>query len=89
MIEFEPGYHWKWVGPFLGSQIIYDHIFSQDAPRQTTIRFTVDTTGWSAALLGRFFGRVYQGNLNRAIPSLIKEIEASAAVESWGRCCTE
>jgi hypothetical protein len=41
MVEFEPPRHWKWAGSFLRSQILYDHIFSEDKQNQTTIRFTV------------------------------------------------
>lgn len=78
MIEFEPPRHWKWVGPFLGARVFYDHIFSTDKPGQTTIRFTVDIAGWPAPLVGGLFGRVYRKNLERAIPLLIQEIEASA-----------
>jgi hypothetical protein len=80
MIEFVPPRHWKWVGPFLGSQIFYGHIFSEDKPGETTVRFTVDITGWTAAVLGGLFGSLYERNLDRAVPLLIEEIEASYAL---------
>jgi hypothetical protein len=76
MTEFEPLRHWKWVGKFLGAAISYDHIFTESAPAQTTIRFVVDAEGWPVPLIAGIFGRIYRGNLNRAVPLLIREIEA-------------
>lgn len=81
MIEFEPLRHWKWASSFLGSQILYDHIFSQDAPGQTTIRFTVDAAGGPGALFQGIFARIYRKNLERAVPLLFQEIEAAAGPE--------
>jgi uncharacterized membrane protein len=78
MIEFDPPRHWKWAGSFLGSQVIYDHIFSQNEPGQTTVRFTVDVDGGAGALLRGIFGRIYRKNLARAVPLLVQEIEAVA-----------
>ena len=82
MIEFEPLRHWKWAGPFLGSQILYDHIFSQDENGQTTVRFTVDVSGGPGALLRGIFGRIYRRNLERAVPLLVLEIEVAAGPKS-------
>ena len=82
MIEFEPLRHWKWIGPFLGLQIHYDHIFSQDELGETTIRFTVDATGGPGALLRGIFARIYRKNLERAVPLLVQEIEAAAGAKS-------
>ena len=82
MIELEPMRHWKWAGPFLGSQIFYDHIFYQYVPGKTTIRFTVDATGGPGAIFHGLFARIYRKNLDRAVPLLIHEIEASAARSS-------
>ncbi len=79
MIDFEPLRHWKWAGSFLGSQILYDHIFSEDTPNQTTIRFTVDTGGGPAVLIRGIFGWIYRRNLERAVPLLVQEIEGTAA----------
>lgn len=78
MIEFDPTRHWKWAGSFLGSQILYDHIFSQTEPGQTSVRFTVDVDGGPGALLRGIFGRIYRKNLERAVPLLVQEIEAIA-----------
>jgi hypothetical protein len=60
MIEFEPLRHWKWAGSFLGSQILYDHVFSEDKPNQTTIRFTVDAGGGPAVFIRGIFGWIYR-----------------------------
>jgi uncharacterized membrane protein len=79
MVEFEPPRHWKWAGSFLGSQILYDHIFSEDKQDQTTIRFTVDVGGGPAVLIRGIFGWIYRRNLDRAVPLLVQEIERAAA----------
>ncbi len=83
MVEFDPPRHWKWVGPFLGSQIFYGHIFSQNEPGQTTVRFTVDVAGGPGALFHGIFGRIYRKNLERAVPLLVQEIEAAAGRKFW------
>jgi hypothetical protein len=81
MTEFEPLKHWKWVGKFLGATIFYDHIFTvsetpTENPGGTTIRFVVDAEGWSLPLVGGIFARIYRKNRDRAVPLLIREIEA-------------
>jgi len=78
MTEFDPPRHWKWVGPFLGLQIYYDHVFAQDEPGKTKIRFTVDSTGGPTVLFRPIFAMIYRRNLEQAIPLLIQEIEAAA-----------
>ena len=76
MTEFDPPRRWKWVGPFMGSQVHYDHVFERAGPEKTTIRFIVDAEGVSILFLGWLFGMIYRKNLKRAIPNLIAEIEA-------------
>ena len=78
MIEFAPPSHWKWSGSLVGAQIYYDHVFSEIAPSQTRVGFTVDASGWQAAFLGGIFANIYRRNLRSAIPLLIAEIEAHA-----------
>jgi uncharacterized membrane protein len=78
MTEFAPPCHWKWRGSLLGAQIYYDHVFSEIAPSQTGVRFTVDASGWRIAILGGIFASIYRRNLRRAIPLLIAEIESLA-----------
>ena len=83
MVGFEALRHWKWAGPFLGSQIFYDHLFSQDEPGQTSIRFAVDSRGRGpGALFHGIFAKIYRKNLDRAVPALIQEIEAAAGRSS-------
>lgn len=76
MTEFERLQHWKWAGRLLGSLVFYDHIFSQTEPGLTTIRFTVDIRGGLGVFIGGIFGRFYRNNLERAVPLLVREIEA-------------
>jgi hypothetical protein len=76
MTELDPPRHWKWVGPFLGAQIHYDHVFDAVADRETRIRFTLDAAGWTVPLVGRLFGAIYRRNLERAIPLLVAELNA-------------
>ena len=78
MIEFAPPRHWKWSGSLLGAQIYYDHVFSEVAPGQTGVRFTVDASGWQVAILGGIFANIYRRNLRSAIPLLVAEIESLA-----------
>jgi uncharacterized membrane protein len=76
MTAFEPMHHWKWRGSLMGAQIDYDHVFAEKEPRKTEIRFTVDASGWQAAIVGGVFAAIYRRNLRRAIPLLIDELEA-------------
>jgi len=48
---------------------------SQNEIGQTPVRFTVDVAGGPSALI---FGRIYRKNLERAVPLLVQEIEATA-----------
>lgn len=84
MTEFDPLRHWKWVGRFLGSEIIYDHIFIEEGPSQTMIRFVVDANGWSLPFIGGIFGRIYRRNLEQAVPLLVQEINAKAMRNARG-----
>ncbi len=70
------------VGPFLGSQIFYDHIFSANERGQTTVRFAVDVAGLAGPLIRGIFGRIYRKNLDRAVPLLIQQIETAAGTKS-------
>jgi hypothetical protein len=78
MTEFDPPRHWKWVGKFLGSEISYDHVFVENGSSETMIRFVVDANGWSLPLFAGIFGRIYKRNLERAVPLLVREINAKA-----------
>ena len=61
---------------FLWLTVHYDHRFARRAPNETEIAFVVDAGGVGAAVFGRVFAAVYRLNLKRAIPLLIRELEA-------------
>ena len=73
--ELNPGVSWKWAGPFLWLTVHYDHRFSSQGP-DTEIVFIVDAEGFLASWFGPLFAAVYKGNLERAIPNLIRELQA-------------
>jgi hypothetical protein len=78
MTEFNPPRNWKWVGPFLWLTVIYDHQFEEQVAEHTKLTWIVQATGFGAGILGRLFARIYRGNLERAIPLLIAEMNASS-----------
>ena len=71
MTEFNPYRNWKWVGPFLWLTISYDHVFAPLDPRRTKLIWTVEVKGFGVSVLGRLFAKIYNGNLDKAIPLLI------------------
>jgi carbon monoxide dehydrogenase subunit G len=75
MTELNPPRSWKWVGPFLGCRIHYDHVLAEIDEHQTRITFVLDAEGWSVPIVAGLFARVYRKNLERAIPNLIAEME--------------
>ncbi|MFI5092028.1 MAG: SRPBCC family protein [Candidatus Acidiferrales bacterium] len=82
MVEFDPPRHWKWTGSFLGSQVLYDHAFSQIDSGRTEIRFTVDVSGGLSRIIGWLFGGIYQKNLDRAVPLLVRKIESESQLRT-------
>jgi len=81
MTEFNPPRNWKWVGAFLWLTVIYDHQFEQLDAEHTKLTWIVQATGFGASVLGRLFAKIYRGNLGKAIPLLIAEMNASSASE--------
>jgi hypothetical protein len=79
MTEFNPPRNWKWVGAFLWLTVIYDHQFEQLDAEHTKLTWIVQATGFGASVLGRLFGKLYRGSLEKAIPLLIPEMNASSA----------
>jgi hypothetical protein len=77
--EFNPPHNWTWVGRFLWATVIYDHQFDQLDAGHTRLTWIVQAKGFGAGPLGRLFARIYRRNLDRAIPLLIAEMNASAA----------
>ena len=75
MTQFNPHRNWKWTGGFLWLTILYDHAFEEVGPRQTRLTWTIEGKGIGVSTFGRLFAKVYSGNLDKAIPSLIQEME--------------
>jgi hypothetical protein len=76
MTELKPPHNWKWVGPFLWLRIEYDHRFEAIDRQRTKLTWIVRAEGVGVALFGRLFGMIYNRNLDRAIPSLVAEMNA-------------
>lgn len=77
MTEFNPYRSWKWVGGFLWLTIYYDHRFEKLNPAQTKLTFELEGKGFAVSLLGRLFAKIYSKSLDRAIPLLVREMNAS------------
>ena len=79
MTEFNPPHSWKWVGAFLWLTVIYDHRFEPLDAEHTKLIFIIEGQGFGASILGRLFARIYRRHLEKAIPLLIAEMNASLA----------
>lgn len=75
--EFNPQRNWKWVGGLLWFTVHYDHRFKELNPTQTKLTWVIEAKGFGASVLGRLFAKVYSKNLDRAIPLLVEEMNAS------------
>jgi hypothetical protein len=78
MTEFNPRRNWKWVGRFFWLTIHYDHHFEELNPTQTKLTWVVGGAGFGVSVFGRFFAKIYNQNLDQAIPLLIDEMSRSA-----------
>ena len=76
MTEFNPYRNWKWVGGFLWLTVHYDHRFEELTPARTQLTWAVEASGFGVSLFGRLFAKIYNKNLNGAIPLLIGEMNA-------------
>jgi hypothetical protein len=74
MTEFNPHRNWKWVGRFLWLTIHYNHRFEQVSEQETRLIWTVEAEGFGASVFGRLFAKIYNKNLNKAIPALVAEM---------------
>ena len=74
---FNPYRNWIWVGDFLWLTIYYDHRFEEVNPTQTKITFALEASGFGKSVLGRLFAKIYSKTLDRAIASLVQEMNAS------------
>ena len=79
MTEFNPYRNWKWVGGFLWLTIHYDHRFEALSATQTRLTFVLEGSGFGISVLGRLFAKIYSKTLDRAIPLLVQEMNASRA----------
>ncbi len=77
MVEFNPERNWKWVGTFLWLTVHYDHRFEALDDRRTRLTWVVAAEGLGVSVLGRVFAAIYNGNLSRAIPRLMAELNAT------------
>ena len=77
MVEFNPERNWKWVGTFLWLTVHYDHRFEALDDRRTRLTWVVVAEGLGVSVLGRVFAAIYNGNLSRAIPRLMAELNAT------------
>jgi hypothetical protein len=75
--EFQPFQNWKWVGGFLWLTVYYDHRFEELNSARCKITFLIEATGFGAWLFGRLFATIYRRSLDRAIPLLVQEMNAS------------
>src|SRR5437660_12210680 len=75
--EFNPYGNWKWIGGFLWLTIYYDHRFEELTATQTRLTFEIDAKGFGVSVLGRLFAKIYSKSLDRAIPLLVEEMNAS------------
>ena len=76
MTAFEPPRRWCWFGKFLWLGVDYDHLLAPTEDGGTEIRFVVDVGGFGKSTLGRLFGKIYGGKLDKGIPRLVAELEA-------------
>jgi hypothetical protein len=77
--EFNPPRNWKWVGVFLWLTVIYDHQFEPLDAQHTKLIWVVEAKGFGVRLLARLFAWIYRSSLEKAVPLLIAEMNASSA----------
>jgi hypothetical protein len=77
--EFNPCRNWKWVAPFLWLKCHYDHWFEKLNAGQTRLTWVIEAEGFGASIIGRLLAMIYRRSLDRAIPLLVEEMNASRA----------
>jgi hypothetical protein len=75
--EFNPYHNWKWVAGFLWLTCHYDHRFEELNPTQTKLTWVIEAKGFGVSVIGTLFAKIYSKNLDRAIPLLVEEMNAS------------
>ena len=76
MTEWDPPRRWVWVGSFLWLTVEYIHDFEPVDSGHTRMIWIVNAKGFGVSTLGKLFARIYNSNLDRAIPLLIAELES-------------
>ena len=72
--EFRPGRSFRWTGRVFGASVSYDHVVTS-AGGGSEILFIMEVTGPTAGLVGRWLGRAYDRQLDKAIPELKRRLE--------------
>src|SRR5258707_9963706 len=75
--EFNPYRNWKWVAGFLWLTCHYDHRFEMLNPTKTKLTWVIEGQGFGKSVIGRLFAKIYSKSLDRAIPRLVEEMNAS------------
>lgn len=75
--EFNPYHNWKWVAGFLWLTCHYDHRFEELNPTLTKLTWVIEAKGFAVSVIGRLFAKIFSKNLDRAIPLLVQETNAS------------
>jgi uncharacterized membrane protein len=77
--EFAPKCHWKWISGFLGLTIHYDHRFEPINHSRTKMQFIIEAKelGFGKFVLGKLYAAIYSKNLDKAIPNLVAEMQAT------------
>ena len=82
MTEFTPPHNWKWVSSFLWATVIYDHRFEPLDAEHTRLIWVIEGKGFGAPILGRLFAWIYRRSLDRAIPRLVAEMNATSSASA-------
>ena len=77
----DPGHSWSWRGSFAGTTLDYDHEIEPHAAG-SVITFSIEGSGASVRLVGPPFSAVYGRILDRAIPNLLRELDALAETQA-------
>ena len=77
MTEFNPYRSWKWISGFLWLWCHYDHRFQELKPTRTKLTWVIEGNGFGVSVIGRLFAKIYSKNLDRAIPLLVEQMNAS------------
>jgi hypothetical protein len=80
MTQFNPHRNWTWTGRFLWLTILYDHVFEEITPQQTKLTWIIEGEGFGVSVIGKLFAKVYNKNLDKAIPALVEEMNSRSEI---------